>query len=210
MNTNLDLKRTEKASYKLAAYADGTADLGLGLVFFLLGLYPFTREAFGPSFNMLFFILALGGIIFIQGRVRNRLVPGRIGVVKFGPRVKTRTRIAFMVMVVLSAVMITAWFLAAQGWFPGTPQWLGSFGFEILIAVIILAIFWITAYSLELQRYYLYGVLLAACFPLQASLSLYEGTPFLAAGGIITIIGIYLLVRFLREYLAADNAPEEN
>ena len=40
MSTNLDLKQTEKASYRLAAYADGTGDLSLGLVFILLGVLP--------------------------------------------------------------------------------------------------------------------------------------------------------------------------
>ena len=31
MSTNLDLKQTEKASFKLAAYGDGLNDISLGL-----------------------------------------------------------------------------------------------------------------------------------------------------------------------------------
>ena len=56
MNTNLDLKQTEQASFKLAAYADGTSDLSLGQVYILLGIYPYTRAQLGPAWNFPLFL----------------------------------------------------------------------------------------------------------------------------------------------------------
>lgn len=208
MNTQIDLKQTEKASYRLAAYGDGTADLALGMTFLLLGLYPLTRAAFGPSWNMLFFLAVLGAIVGIQTWARSRLAPSRIGIVKFGPRVKNRLRLALLVTILLAAAMIATWALSARGWFPGTPAWLGAYGFEIIVSLIVLAIMWSMAYTLELTRYYFYGLLLAAGFPLQAAMTVYEGIPFLTAGGIIAVIGAVLLARFLKQYPPLDAGEE--
>jgi hypothetical protein len=209
MNTNIDLKGTERASYKLAAHADGLADITLGLVFVLLGFYPLTREAFGPTGNMFFFLAALGLITFAQARIKNRISPERVGLVSFGPQVRQRKMVALLVTILLAVGMIVTWVLSARGWFPGTPGWLGSYGFEILVALIVLAIFWAVAYSLGLRRYYLYGILLGAGFPLQSLLTtVYEGTPFLAAGAVIAGIGIYLLTRFLKQFPAGVEGGE--
>ena len=200
MNKPINLTRAEKDSFRLAAYSDGTTDLSMGLIFALLGIFPLTRQLLGPTWNAVIFLVLLGSIVVAQGLIRKRLAPSRIGIVTFGPRIKNRVRIALLINIILAAAMIVTWALAARGWFPGTPTWLGQYGFEILVSLIVLFILWGIAYALDLKRYYLYGVLLAAGFPLQASLSIYEGTPWLAAGGIIFSIGIYLLIRFLNQY----------
>jgi len=208
MNANYDLKQTEKASFKLAAYGDGTTDLSMGLIFLLLGLFPLTRELLGPSWNVLFFLVVLSLVVVTQGWVSKMLGPSRIGIVKFGPRVKNRMRVSLLITVTLAIVMIAAWVLAVRGWFPGTPDWLGQYGFEILVSLIVLLIMWGIAYSLGLRRYYLYGILLAAGFPIQAATSVYEGLPWLVAGGIILVIGAFLLIRFLKQYPPLDEGEE--
>ena len=201
MNNFIDLKKAEQASFKLAAYADGTSDLGLGLVYILLGIYPFTREQLGPAWNFPLFLGALGLVVLAQILTKNRLAPSRIGIVKLGPRVQARFKAALLVTIILLALTVLTW----VGLGPGldfAPAWLGQYTMEILVALIILSIFWSIAYALELTRFYFYGVLLAACFPLQQLLPVfvYEGIPFLAAGAIITGIGIYLLARFLKQF----------
>jgi hypothetical protein len=207
VNRNIDLKSTEQASYKLAAHADGLADITLGLVFILLGFYPLTRGAFGPTGNMFFVLAVLGLITFAQARIKKRVSAERIGLVSFGPQVQKRKKVALLITVLLAAGMIATWVLSARGWFPGTPRWLGSYGFEIIVALIVLGIFWAVAYSLDLRRYYFYGVLLGAGFPLQSLLDgKFEGAPFLAAGLIITGIGVFLLNRFLKAF---PEAPRE-
>jgi len=207
MSTNLDLKQTEKAGFKLAAYADGTADIGLGLVFLLLGIYPFTREQLGPVWTFPLFLAFLGVIVFAQIRVKNRLAPTRIGIVKLGERFQKLAKGALLATLVLLALTVLTWIGIGRG-IHFAPTWLGKYTFEILVALVVLAIFWGIAYTVELQRYYFYGVLLAAVFPLQQLLpvSVYEGVPNLAAGGIITGIGVYLMARFLKQF---PEIPEE-
>jgi hypothetical protein len=79
----------------------------------------------------------------------------------------------------------------------------------ILVSLVVLGIFWGIAYTLELRRYYLYGVMLALGFPVQASLDgVFEGAAFLAAGLIITVIGAVLLSRFLKAYPIAGSGEE--
>ena len=201
MSNDLDLKKTEQESFKLATYADGTSDISLGMIFILLGCYSFTRELLGVGWNMVFFLIALLLISLLQLRIRSRLIPDRIGVVHFGPQVRQRRMGLLLITILLAAAMIGTWVLSARGWSPAFPDWLRGYGFEILVSVIVLGIFWAIAYSLSMRRYYLYGILLGACFPIQASLTnLYEGTPFIIVGSVITLIGAVLLNRFLKVY----------
>ncbi|MFN2113833.1 MAG: hypothetical protein ACK2TT_11995 [Anaerolineales bacterium] len=200
MNAKIDLKGTEKASWKLAAYSDGTADLSLGLVFLLLGVYPFTRELLGPVWNFPLFLLALGGVVALQLIVKRRVTFSRIGIVRLGERFQKRLKVAFLVMIALLVLTTLTWVGLGQGIQLSFPAWLGGYGMEIIVALIILAIFWGMAYALEMQRYYFYGVLLAAIFPLQQLLPVYDGLPSLIAGGIITAVGAVLMARFLKQY----------
>ena len=208
MNAQLDLKSTEKASFKLAAYADGIADIGLGMVMITLGIYPFTRELLGVGWNIVFYLTAVGLIIFAQIQVKNRLAPSRIGIVDFGERAQKRLRVSVLITAVLVALTVLTWYLSSQGYFLLTPSWLGSYGFDILIAIVVLAIFSAMAYTLELARFYFYGLILGLSFPLQTLLPVYSGFPVLAAGVIIVAVGAVLLVRFLKDFPEADTAEE--
>lgn len=210
MNAQIDLKGTQQASFKLAAYADGINDILLGLILALLGLFPLTRAAFGPSLNMLFFLVALIGVSTVMMLIRKRLVPSRIGLVKFGAAAHKRLKAALLVTTGLLAVSAIIWGLAGQGYFLPSPSWLSSYGFDIFFALVVLGIFSTMAYSLNVLRYYLYGLLFGAGMLLQALHlpGLYEGVPMLAAGGAITLIGVYLLIRFLNKFPAADAEGE--
>ena len=211
MNTRIDLKSSEKASYKLATFADCTADLMVGLSLLLLDLFPLTRAALGPTCNALFFLVVLNAIAFVFSWGRKKLGFSRIGVVKFGALVKKRVWISGLITAALSAGMILIWILSSRGQFPNTSAWLGDYSIEIVVSVIVLMILvGGLAYTFGVQRYYLFGILIAACFPLQQLLPVYEGTPFLAAGGIITLCGSVILAGFLKEYPPLDEGQEGN
>lgn len=200
MNPKFDLKGSERESFKLAAYTDGTADLSLGLVYLLLGVYPYTRKMLGPAWNFPLFLGALGTILFAQIWFKKRFSSSRIGIVKLGQRYQKRTRVVLLITVLLFTLTVLTWVGAADGMIFSLSAWMGRYGMEILVALVILAIFWGIAYIFKLPRYYLYGILLAACFPLQQQLPIYDGIPFLAAGAIITTIGVGILTRFLGKY----------
>ena len=210
MNNQIDLKSTAKASYKLAAFGDGLTDITLGLILVALGLFPLTRAAFGPSLNMLFFVLLLVGISAILMGIRKRITPSRLGLVSFGPLSRRRLKTALLVTTLLLAATAVLWGLAGQGYFLPSPSWLSSYGFDIFFALVILGIFCTMAYSLGVIRYYLYGLLFGAGLLLQgiALEGTYEGVPMLVAGGIITAIGIWLLVQFLNRFPAVPENEE--
>ena len=215
MNAQLDLKGTEKASFKLAAYSDGIADIGLGLVVITLGIYPFTRELLGQGWNALLYLASVGLILFLQISVKNRLAPSRIGIVDFGKRANKRLRAFGLITAVLVALTALTWYLSAQGYFlptafPVSASWLGTYGFDILLAVVVLLIFSAMAYTLDLSRFYFYGLILGLSFPLQNLLPAYPRFPVLTAGIVIAAVGVVLLSRFLKDFpaVAADAAEE--
>lgn len=208
MSTNLDLKQTERNSFKLSAYADGTADMSLGLVMILLGTYPITRELFGVAYNILFFFLVLGLIIFTQIRIKAHLTPSRIGLVNFGEKTQRRMKVAVLITFVLVCLTAATWYLSAQGYMLPKSSIMGTYGFDILIGVIVLAVFGTMAYTLELTRYYFYGLLLGVSFPLPSIFPISDGLPTLLSGVVIVSIGAILLVRFLAKYPAVAEAEE--
>jgi len=209
MNAKIDLKQTERNSFKLATYADGLNDISLGLVMILMGIYPLTRELLGVNGNIIFSLGVLVVIFIGQFSLRARLAPSRIGLVKFGERVQKRIKTALLVGIILFFLTVGTWYLSSQGYFLPTPMWLGSYGFDILIALVVLGIFSAMAYTLELTRFYLYGLLLGATFPLQTLLPVYQGIPYFVSGAIMIGIGAVLLARFLREYTAVAADLEE-
>ena len=209
MNAKIDLKQTERNSFKLATYADGLNDISLGLVMILMGIYPLTRELLGVNGNIIFSLGVLVVIFIGQFSLRARLAPSRIGLVKFGERVQKRIKTALLVGIILFFLTVGTWYLSSQGYFLPTPTWLGSYGFDILIALVVLGIFSAMAYTLELTRFYLYGLLLGATFPLQTLLPVYQGIPYFVSGAIMIGIGAVLLARFLREYPAVAADLEE-
>jgi len=64
------------------------------------------------------------------------------------------------------------------------------------------------AYTLELTRYYFYGLLLGASFPLPSIFPINNGLPSLLSGVVIVSVGAVLLVRFLAKYPAAEQLEE--
>jgi hypothetical protein len=156
------------------------------------------------SGNALFSLAALGLIFTAQVWAKKRLTPERIGVVKFGERVQKRLKAAVLVGILLFALTAGTWYLSAQGYYLPKPSWLGSYGIDILIGILVLVIFSGIAYTLEMTRYFLYGLLLGACFPLQSLLPVYQGVPYFIVGAVMLGIGASLLARFMKTYPAVD------
>jgi hypothetical protein len=212
MNAQLDIKNTEKASFKLANYADGTVDIGLGLVMILLGFNPLTRQSLGVTLNFILFLVGLGIIVGLQTLLKSRVAPSRVGVVRFGQRVLNRKKAAIIVTAVLVVLTGLTWYASARGIPLPHPVLFGRYGLDLVFAALILAVFWILGYTLGVYRYYPYGVLLAVAFldPLPSSLVGWDLQLSLAlAGVVILLVGVFLLLRFLRVYPAAGPDAEE-
>ena len=215
MNAQLDLKDTEKASFKLAAFSDGIADICLGLVMITLGVYPSIRELLGVNWSALFYLASMGLILFGLIRIKKHLAHSRIGIVDFGKRANKRLLAFGLISAVLLDLTALTWYFSTKGYiFPTTAsRWsalLGTYGSDILIAAMVLLVFSGMAYALGLTRFYFYGLILGASFPIQSLLQVYKGFSVLVAGGLIVAVGIVLLTRFLKDFpiVAADAAEE--
>jgi hypothetical protein len=122
--------------------------------------------------------------------------------------------IAVLVGIVLFFLTAATWYLSAQGYYLPTPTspgsaWLGSYGMDIMVGFIVLLIFSGIAYTLGLTRFFLYGLLLGACFPLQTLLPVYQGVPYFFGGAVMIGIGAVLLARFLKKYPVISAEEQE-
>ncbi len=206
MSTKINLKEAERSTFKLATYTDGLNDISLGMVLILLSVYSMTRSALGPVLNAIFIISATLIVVGAISFIKNRLVPQRIGLVRFGPQVKQRLRIALILIVVLVIATLATWTLSAQDvlqepvW-ERLPQWVTDFDVDIVFSILIIAFFCVLAYSFRIFRFYLYGLLIGIGILISTIQSVYYGKQFdfpLAIAGLVILgIGIFLLIRFL-------------
>ena len=203
MNAQIDLKQTERNSFKLATYADGINDISLGLMMVLLSLYPFTREVFGVGLNILFFFAILGLIMWLQVKFKSRIAPERIGVVSFGQKTQKRMKVAVLITSLLVFLTAGTWYLSSRGTMLPKGSIMGSYGFDIMIALVILGIFSAMAYTLQITRFYFYGLLLGFAFLDMIDIpfpNLTIQVPLTVAGLVIVSVGVVLLARFLKNY----------
>jgi len=154
--------------------------------------------------NAIIHLALMASIAFGILWAKKGLTHSRIGLVKFGDKAKQRTKVAFLVSFITVFLTSLVWVLSTNGYFLPKSSWLGQYGFDILIAVVILVLFSALAYSLNIIRFYLYGVLFAASIPLQVFLPRLKWFPLIASGIIITAIGVYLLIQFLKGFPAVD------
>ena len=197
MSQTLHPNDAEKKVFRLAALDDGIWEIYLGGFFALMSFFPLTRSALGPAWNA---VLALVVILLLVGGawlLKQRLILPRTGVVKFGH--ETRKKIGNTRLLIGGLVIITlvVWLASAQGWL----SWLQGFGPDLFFALLIFALFAAIAYLMELPRFYLHGLLLGAGNFAGAVLQGEKFTwPLALAGGLIALIGAFVLTQFLQQH----------
>ena len=209
MSHSLSLKTAERNSFKLATYTDGFNDISLGVVLVLLSVFLITCSLLGPVINAIFI---LGTTLILVGAIsyfRNRLVPLRVGLVKFGKPVKKRLRNAVIMTILSVGATLVTWFLSTRENFKEPvwtrlPQWVTDFNVDIIFSFLIIGFFFVLAYSMAMPRFYLYGLLIGIGNLVSIIQLIYFGVLFQyhleIAGLVITGIGVYLLIRFLKMY----------
>ncbi len=209
MSNQINLKEAERSTFKLATYTDGLNDISLGLVLILLSLYSVTRSFLGPVLNAIAFISATLIVVGAISYLKKRLVPPRVGLVKFGPQVKKRLQNALIATSVLLIATLATWVLSAKdilqepAW-ERLPQWATDFDIDIAFSILIIAFFCALAYSFAMPRFYLYGLLIGLGNLSSIILLVNKGIkfefPLAFAGLVIAGFGVLLLIRFLNNY----------
>jgi hypothetical protein len=213
MTHTLEIKNAEKQVFRLALFDDGIWEIYLGLFFLLMSFYSLTRELLGPALNGVLFLGLSILFAFAAVTAKIRIIQPRIGFVKFGSETKKKIKSANIVVMSLVLVTFILLILGANSllneptW-EGLPQWLSDFDVDLVFALITVAIFSLIAYYTGVARFYLHGVLLGVGNFATAVLHVYKdvqfGWPLALAGLIIAMIGVTVLIKFLRDHPTPD------
>jgi MFS family permease len=189
MMKDSELQTIQRKVY-MSFFEDGVWDIFLGLFILGWGLAILTDASYlvGASFV---------GLYFIAWGVKKWLTYPRIGYVRFSA--SSRRRITARFLILGTAVLLLG-LLAAVLWGTGTrPQWLADY-FPLIFNGMLAVVVCFVAYWARVNRFYLYAALifLGAVFHLWLGIEWEFG--FIGAGGIILLIGLGFLIRFLRKY----------
>ena len=203
------LRDAQKRTLQLMNYEDGLWDLLLGIIFMMLAVYPITRSLLGPIWNLALFLGLMLLAVIGQLIVRWRFSTPRLGyvVTRRSPALKLTLAITILlVAITFGAVMLT---LLSPGRLPNlspssAPAWLRAYLVDILALLVIVGLFSAMGYVFGVPRLYFYGWLLGGSNLISVIVNrgAPEGfnIPLGIAAGVILLIGLSLLVRFVRRY----------
>lgn len=206
MSEQISLKQVERKTFRLIM-SDGLVDIQIGLMMLILGAAALMGEAGVSSWILL---IAVAVAVVAQGPlqlVRHYISQPRAGKIKFGPARKRRIRT--LGWIVLTTVMIS--FLFVGGLHLAAPNIDVLSGSKVVIwsavmfmAVLVLVVFTGMTYYLDEPRLMVHGLMIFAAIPAYFALQEYTdiaaALPYLVVGGIAIVMGIVLLVRFLKKY----------
>ena len=189
MVQDINLKEIQRKVY-MSFFQDGLWDIFLGLFILGWGLAILSDAAYLPGISFI-------GLYFAIWGIKKWLTYPRIGYARFSSTNRRRITARFLI---LGTVVLLVGVMAAVLWGIGTrPQWLVDY-FPLIFNGMLAAIVCLVAYWTRASRFYLYGVLifLGAVFHLRLGIRWEFG--FIGAGSIIVLIGLAILIVFLRKY----------
>jgi hypothetical protein len=213
MSHTIDLKELERKAYR-SFFEDGIWDIYLGLLLLAMGGGPALLALGAPvvwAAIAPLTVVVLGMLVFFGGK--KYLTVPRLGAVQFGPartqrRKKTSVVLACSVVVGIALLALSATRSLPSLGLAGVPT------VAIIFAANCVIVFSLGAYYLDFSRLYICGLLYAVPFPLAVVLAerWSPAAGFLVAyalsAGPMILVGLILLVRFLREYpVAAQPEP---
>jgi hypothetical protein len=206
MEQQIDLKKLERKVWT-SFFEDGIWDIYLGSLLMAMGVGALISDiGISHAVTMIIYVLLVGAaFLFLLLGKRFITIP-RIGRVKFGPEGKARTRktrVVFTISVLVGLVAFVIAVLSVKG------SLSRSMSMDLLLPAIwvgnMIIVFSLAAYFLRFNRLYLIGVMFAVGVPLDIILRelTHRDLTFVAFGMpalIILVVGIVVLVRFLRRY----------
>jgi hypothetical protein len=203
---NINLKELEKKAYK-STFQDGLWDIFLGVIF--LG-FSLTVLEFDSEFELVFkyFLIVapcnLGAVLILILGKRYITIP-RLGYVEFGPkRQKAKERLKYFIIMNITAFALVI-VLPLSGILGDLP--IGNYSTALIIGFVVI---WlplsVLAFILKFSRLYIYAIMGGISFFLTEIFFPLVGEPldtilsFGIIGGIIFIIGIIFLIKFIKKY----------
>ncbi len=204
--TMFNLKEIEKKAFR-STFQDGIWDIFLGLVLLILAVGTLLSNigvTKGVHMTILISLQAVVVLGFIAGK--KLITVPRMGFVKFGPKRKSKirkSRIILLVSVLAGLVVFVAAALVIRSYPAGRPKLLLLLPAAWVANAVI--VFSFLAYYLDCTRLYAYGVLFALPVPVDMMVKEFAGVnlspvAFAVPATVMLVIGMVLLVRFLRDY----------
>ena len=182
-----DLKKLERKAF-LTFFHDGLWDICLGLFIVGWGAGILTDHAYlaGTLFITLYFI--------VYG-LKKWLTYPRIGYIKLGSRQeKIRVRLGIVLgIVAMAGILLGVAFISDE-----RPRWLTDY-FPLLFTGVLALIVGGVASWLGVRRFVFYAVLIFAGGAVHQWTPVEWSYTFLVSGGIITLSGLMILIRFLHD-----------
>jgi len=211
MSQTISLKEIERKAWT-SYFQDGLWDIFFGLLLVSSAVNTWLSDTgvpFSTRIPTYIGIMVLGGLVLWAGK-RFITVP-RMGRIKFGPARKAKlnwVRVVLFISVLVIAALFFAglgikndWLQRPEGWLTGRTSIASAF-----VTLNFLVVFSLMAYFMDFKRLYLYGVLFALQEVVGVGLreladvdiGFFIGSAISAV--IVLLIGMVVLVRFLREY----------
>ncbi len=189
MIADINLKEIQRKVY-MSFFQDGLWDIFLGLFLLGWGLAILTDIAYLPGITFI-------GLYFSIWGVKKRLTYPRIGYARFSET--SRRKISARVLILGVVVLLVGVMVAVLWGIDRRPQWLADY-FPLIFNGILAAVVCVVAYWARINRFYLYAALifLGGVFNLWLGVRWEFG--FIGAGCVIVLIGVVVLIIFLRKY----------
>jgi hypothetical protein len=209
MSESPNLRDVQKRTLRLMNYEDGLWDMLLGMIFMLLAIYPVTRTRLGPAWNLALFVGLVLLVVAVQPIVRRQISTPRLGYVEANRSPALKVTLAITMSLVALTFGLVILTLVSPGWLPdltpsAAPVWLRSYWVEVLVLIVMIGLFSGMGYLYGVPRLFLYGWLLGGGN--LASVVINRGSPsgfnlpLGIAASVILLIGLGLLIRFVRKY----------
>ena len=202
MVAEINLKEIERKAWT-SYFQDGLWDIYGGFLLLGFGLMMITDQLYT------FLICITLGMVALFAR--KRIISSHIGYVKFSPSRQARTRRSRIIAIASGiCILLLGLALLILVSTNNVPLWLDTLlhgYFLILFGVMLAILVSLAAYMIGVKRYYIYAALVFIAYSIAEFLSVHHGgLPVVIAGGVILLVGLVVLIRFLRKY---PKPPEE-
>jgi len=206
MSQPISLKEAEREVFHSTAN-DGLWDIFLGIFFLEFVIAPFLSESMGDFWSAAVFLPVWAVAYLVIRFLRKKVVEPRIGVVKFGTaRVSKMKRFSYVML----AFNVIA--LGLGVWAAFSVESASGDSIPYMFSLVLLSGFSLAAFFLEINRLYLYGLLIALA-PIAGEwlwdhgYASHHGWPvtFGVISGIMILVGLSMFVRVLR----SSSAPND-
>jgi hypothetical protein len=209
MEKKLSVRETENKVFR-TTFQDGLIDIGAGSLFLNFVVAPFLSTSIGDFWSSAVFVPFWLALYLILRTARKRIVEPRLGKVRFGPYRTSRLMRFNLVMLIFLMIALGLGALSFVQ-IESIPGWVHS----ARLSLVTLIIFVGAAIYLDVLRFAIYGLLVAAA-PLVGELlyqylgASHHGFPitFGFASAVMILTGLTLFVRLLLRYPRTDGPQD--